>query len=262
MRLDGKIALVTGAGSGIGRALAAELGERRALVILAGRRLDALQDSQARLPYPERGIVVDADITSPRGRDQLIRRVEGLGRLDLLVNNAGVVVPARFEEEAEDDRRAMIETNLLAPMALTQALLPWLRAAGRARVVNVGSLFGDIAFPCFASYSASKFGLRGWSDALRRELSGSGVGVTYVAPRATRTPAAEGFGALTEAFAMRFDAPERVARRIADAIEADKAQLYPGGGERLFLLAQRLAPGLMDRGLRRATRQALAVLKA
>ncbi len=261
MRLDGKIALITGAGSGIGRALAAELCERRALVILAGRRLDVLQESQARLPYPERGIVVDADITSPRGRDLLLRRVEGLGRLDLLVNNAGLVTPARFETETPEARRAMMDTNLLAPMDLTQALLPWLRAAGRARVVNVGSLFGDIAFPCFASYSASKFALRGWSDALRRELAGSGIGVTYVAPRATRTPAAEGFGTLTEAFSMRFDAPERVARRIAAAIEADRAQLYPGGGERLFLLVQRLLPGLIDRGLRRATRQALAAFK-
>jgi short-subunit dehydrogenase len=167
-----------------------------------------------------------------------------------------------LEETGADSRRRMIETNLLAPMELTLALLPLLKAAAPSRVVNVGSVLGDIAMPYFAAYSATKFGLRGWSDALRRELASTGVGVTYAAPRAVRTAAAQSFSALIEAFHMRLDAPELVAKRIADAIARDTNFAYPNGPERLFILIQRLFPGLIDRSFAPQTARAAALWKA
>ncbi|MBX9634937.1 MAG: SDR family NAD(P)-dependent oxidoreductase, partial [Magnetospirillum sp.] len=125
------------------------------------------------------------------------------------------------------------------------------------RVVNVGSMFGDIAFPFFAAYSASKFGLRGWSEGLRRELADQGIGVTYCAPRGTRTPAADGFAQYVRAFTMRLDPPETVARRIVDGIAADARDVYPKGPERFFLLIQRLFPSRVDAALRDQTRKAV-----
>lgn len=247
MRLEGKIALVTGAGSGIGQALAEELNARGAHLLLVGRREAALDATRRGLIRPEAGQIVVADITTDAGRAELVRRVARLGGLDLLVNNAGLVMSGAFQTDDAQARRRMVETNLLAPMELTQALLPLLRE--RARIVNIGSMFGDIAFPYFAGYSATKFGLRGWSDALRRELAPHGIGVTYAAPRGTRTPAAHSFAALAEAFDMRFDPPARIALRLVRAIEADARSVYPPTLDRLFVLIQRLLPGLIDRAL-------------
>jgi short-subunit dehydrogenase len=142
----------------------------------------------------------------------------------------------------------MVATNLTAPILLSRDLLPALRAAS-GRVVNIGSVFGDIAYPYFAAYSATKFGLRGFSDALRRELSGQGVGVTYIAPRATRTAAETAFAPLIEPLRMTLDDADTVARQAWDAIIAGRRESFPRGPERLFVLVQRLFPALVDRSV-------------
>ena len=250
MRLDGKIALVTGAGSGIGRALSIDLAARGAVLVLAGRRREMLEETRALLVEPSRHRIVAADLTVDEHRRTLAAEIEAaFGRLDLLVNNAGAMVSDAFDALPEAAMRSMLEINLLAPAALTTLLAPLLERSAPSRVVNVGSMFGDIAFPLFAAYSATKFGLRGWSEALRRELAGRGVGVTYAAPRGTRTALSAGFEHLAEAFRMRFDDPALVARAIVRGIERDARDVYPKGPERLFLLIQRLAPRLIDRTL-------------
>ena len=166
MRLEGKAALVTGAGSGIGRALTRELSAAGARVLLVGRRAEALEETRALLASPELGIVWPADITDEAARRSLIAEVGAAGRLDLLVNNAGMVVSGPLASDGAAERHRMMEVNLIAPMELTLGLLPMLRAAAPSRIVNIGSMFGDIAFPYFSAYSATKFGLRGWSDAI------------------------------------------------------------------------------------------------
>jgi len=256
MRLDGKIALVTGAGSGIGRALALELAGFGALVLLVGRRRDALEATRASFPDPAFGLVLPADITESSSRDSLIAEVSKRGRLDLLVNNAGLVEAGAARAEDAALRRRMVETNLLAPMELTLALLPWLEAARPSRIVNVGSMFGDIGFPWFAAYSATKFGLRGWSEAMRRELEPRGIGVTYAAPRGTRTGATD--NRLVKAFEMRLDEPEAVAAAIVRAALKGARDIYPRGPERLFVLIQRLLPGVIDGALAGQFKRAVA----
>ncbi len=262
MRLDGKITLITGAGSGIGRALAVELARHGATVVLVGRRMDALEATRATLLDPARGVVLAADLTDAGSRQTLAAEVARLGRLDLLINNAGVVESGLANADDAKRRRRMVETNLLAPMELTLALLPLLEVARPSRIINVGSMFGDIAFPYFAAYSATKFGLRGWSEALRRELAPSGIAVTYAAPRGTRTAAAEGFADLATAFDMALDPPEKVARLIVDGIRRGARDVYPRGPERLFLLLQRLLPRVIDSALARQTARAAARLAA
>jgi short-subunit dehydrogenase len=249
MQLEGMRAVITGSGSGIGRMLAIEGARRGVRVGLAGRRREALHATLSKLPGLDHFAYV-ADITASADRKSLSAVVHSQwGGLDILVNNAGIVPVGPFAEATDDQLRAVVETNLLAPMALTRVMLPLMGRSGPARIVNVGSMFGDIPYPLFAAYSATKAGLRGLSGALRRELAPMGVGVTYASPRATRTVAARPMKRLIEPFNIKFDTAENVARRIWDAVERDADSVYPAGPERFFVLLQRLAPRLVDRAV-------------
>lgn len=238
-------ALITGAGSGIGRALAKEAATRGYDLILVGRNPEKLAETKHMIGD---GSIktVPADITRADGR-AAIKAAAGR-ELAVLVNNAGTLAVGKLTALADEDLDRMAATNLTAPMALTRDLVPALRAKG-GRVVNIGSVFGDIAFPYFAAYSATKFGLRGFSDALRRELKKDGIGVTYVAPRAVRTEAASAFDRLIEPMQMTLDRPETVAAHAWNAIEAGKREALPRSKERFFIWLQRLIPSAVDRAL-------------
>ncbi|MBV5266045.1 SDR family NAD(P)-dependent oxidoreductase [Pinisolibacter aquiterrae] len=245
--------LVTGGGTGIGRALVLEAARRGMRVALCGRRRAPLEETVAALPEGAAPLLIEADITVASDRARVVARIaDAWGALDVLVNNAGVVMGGAADGLGDDALEDLFRTNVLAPMALTRDLAPLLAAARPSRVVNVGSMFGDIAYPGFAAYSASKFALRGFSDALRREWKPIGIGVTYVAPRATRTAAATAFQDLIAASGMSLDDPGRVAAAIWRAVERGRDDAYPLGLERLFVLVQRLAPKLIDRALTRS----------
>ncbi|MDS9468776.1 SDR family NAD(P)-dependent oxidoreductase [Paracoccus sp. MBLB3053] len=243
--MSGKIVLVTGAGSGIGQALALEADRLGHRLILVGRREASLSDTASVLS--RRARIVPADVTTPDGRNAIRDAVADEG-LDILVNNAGRLASGRLEGLSDRDLAELVATNIAAPVALTRDLLPALEKR-RGQVVNIGSVFGDIAFPYFALYSASKFALRGFSDALRRELAPRGIGVTYIAPRATRTAATESFRALIGPMAMSLDDPEAVARHAWRAISARKREQFPPSRERFFVALQRLRPQIIDRAL-------------
>lgn len=249
--MTGKTILITGAGSGIGRALAVEADRLGHRLILVGRREQPLAETAAMLTGP--AVIVPADITSPAGRATIAAQVAGAGGLDILINNAGSLASGRIEEIGDDELTALVATNIAAPIALTRDLLPHLAARG-GQVVNIGSVFGDIAFPYFSLYSASKFALRGFSDALRREIGPQGVAVTYIAPRATRTDATGSFQRLIGPMAMTLDDPAPVARHAWRAITARRREQFPKSRERIFVALQRLRPQLIDRALTRMAR--------
>ncbi|HZM00015.1 MAG TPA: SDR family NAD(P)-dependent oxidoreductase, partial [Planctomycetota bacterium] len=190
--------------------------------------------------------------TVPLAVETAIRR---LGGLDVLVNNAGVLDFAPLELERPQDIEATFRINVLAPVLLSQYALAAFRRQCGGHIVNVGSIFGSIAFPWFATYSASKFAIRGFSEALRRELEGSGIRVTYVAPRATATPLATIFGRMAQATGMPLDKPELVARRVVLALEQDAKDRYLGRAEPIFVRLNALLPRLVDRALAGKTRQ-------
>jgi len=143
--------------------------------------------------------------------------------------------------------RQVLDINLLAPIRLTQALLPHLRSQARAQVICVGSALGSIGLPGFSVYSASKFGLRGFAEALRRELSRSSVRVQYVGPRSTRTgfndAAVEAYNAAT---GTAVDAPSRVAATLLRSLHDEAAERFIGFPERLAVRLNGAVPTLLD----------------
>ena len=246
--------LVTGAGSGIGRALAVEAARRGMAVALVGRRREALAETAALLPPDAQRLILPADVTDNEQRRWLTSEIASVwGDLNVLVNNAGVVLGGAAARIGDDALAQLFAINAIAPMALARDFLPLLVKASGAKVVNVGSMFGDIPYPGFAAYSASKFALRGYSTALRREWSSLGIDVIYAAPRATRTDAAVAFANLIAATGMKLDPPDLVARQVWDACELRRQSVYPRGPERLFVLLQRLFPKLIDRALAKQT---------
>lgn len=250
MKIDSSVIVLTGAGSGIGRALAINLSSKGARLVLAGRNEKTLDDTRELLPFPDKALIFRADVTSAEDRKAMVEKVEQqFGQLNLLINNAGMVNVGRLKDASDEDLEMMVRTNLLGPMALCRDFLSLLKNGKPARIVNIGSMFGDIAFPMFTGYSATKFGLRGLSDALRRELKKDGIGVTYAAPRATMTNATAAFDHLVVPMKMILDDPEKVASHIVSGIEKDARSIYPKGQERLFVLVQRLFPGLVDKDI-------------
>jgi NAD(P)-dependent dehydrogenase (short-subunit alcohol dehydrogenase family) len=250
MQLENRHVLVTGAGSGIGREIAIAAAKRGMIVALSGRREYALQETLRMMGPPRGHAVLPGDITDPQIRVALAQYIAyWWGKLDVLVNNAGLVTVGPHARASDDDLEQVIRTNFIAPAALIREMLPLLIRAKPSRIVNVGSMFGDIAYPLFGAYSASKFALRGLSIALRRELKEYGIGVTYAAPRATKTDAASAFGRLVEPMQMRIDAPETVATEIWTAVARDRDSVYARGPERLFVLVQRILPQLVDRSI-------------
>jgi short-subunit dehydrogenase len=258
MQLQASRVLLTGASGGIGRAVALELARRGAELCLSGRRAAVLQAVAEEVRAAGGKAVVEvADLDTPGAAEPLVdSAVARLGGLDLVINCAGASHFGLFEQGSPEIADRLWRTNVLAPIRLIHAALPHLRHAPHGLVVNVGSIFGSIAFPCFAAYSTTKFALRGFSEALRRELDGSNVNVLYVAPRYTRTALNDGaISEMAQAVSMKQDDPATVAAQLVEAIVKDRRERYLGWPEKLFVRINAWFPRLVDQSLRKQTRQ-------
>ncbi len=194
-RLEGTVALVTGASSGIGHATALELARAGAAVSLVGRREDRLTSLAAEITDAGgTALVVPADVTDAQAAAEAVERtIEGLGRLDTLVNNAGLMLLGPAPGADIDDWRRMIDINLMGLMYTTHAAVPHLAKAAAdtprrvADIVNVGSLSGRNAYAFQAVYCATKFGVGAFSESLRQELARQHVRVSVVEPGSVDT---------------------------------------------------------------------------
>lgn len=250
--------LVTGASHGIGRRTAVRLGAAGALIGIVGRSTDALDEVVAEIERAGgRAIPFVTDLLDRKSRERLVpEAISCLGGLDRLVNIAGCASFRPFERERSNEMSDLVTLNVLAPMELSRQAVQRFRSQGGGHIVNVGSIFGSIGFPHFTAYSATKFALRGFSQALRRELDGTGVDVTYVAPRGTRTRLAEAFGEMAEATNMHLDDPDDVAARIVAAMERRSKDVYLGRAEGIFVRLNSIFPGLVDRLMKKDTGRA------
>ncbi|MGY4532079.1 short-subunit dehydrogenase [Pseudomonas sp. TE3786] len=242
--------VLTGATGGIGLALVEHLCAAGAQVLAVTRQPAALATLVAR--YPLQLHQVTADLRTSAGRHAVVEAARHLGGVNLLLNGAGVNRFALIEQLDDHDIADMLTVNVIATLQLTRAMLPILRSQPHALVVNVGSTYGSIGYPGYAVYCASKFALRGFSEALRRELADTEVNVLYVAPRATRTSMNSAAAmALNKALGASVDEPQRVAREVMGAIQKDLIELYLGWPEKLFVRLNGLLPGVVDRALRK-----------
>jgi short-subunit dehydrogenase len=261
MELRDRLAVVTGAASGIGRALAEALAER-------GCRLALVDRNQAGLASLAAGMATVPDLhvcdVGQRGAVAgLAEEVERRhGGAQLLINNAGVTLAASLAETGDDDLTAVLDTNLRGVIDGCRAFLPQLRRRG-GRIVNLASAFGLVGFPGKTAYCASKFAVRGFSEALQAELRGGPVGLTVVYPGAVDTRLVEhGLAADPRRRAVEADwlhrhglAPDTVARRIVRAVERDRDRLVVGADAWVLETTARWCPRLLARILARAGRR-------
>ena len=184
MRLEGKTAIVTGAGSGFGAGIARKFATEGARVMVADLNIDAAHEIANKI----KGIACHVDVADGASVEAMTHTaLDQMGQIDLLVNNAGTGGIGPFEDASADRLRKIMEVNFFAPVELTRSLLSSLHASPDAVICNVGSVLGHRAVADKSEYCASKFAMHGWSDSLRAELSGSSIQVTLVSPSTTRS---------------------------------------------------------------------------
>lgn len=245
-------AILTGATGGIGQAMAFALAANCDSLLLLGRNQQALNDLREALAKRKPGLSVTC-LTGDLLDAHYLKEITSYARdnqVNLLVNNAGINQFGAVQNLDAASQTRIIETNLLAPMQLTQALLSTLLVQPAAQIVQVGSIFGYIGYPGNAAYCASKFGLRGYAQALSRELSNTGVRVKYLAPRATATAINTGaVEQLNEALGVSSDTPQFVATQLIRLLESNRFDLKLGFPEKLFVFLNQLFPRINDKAI-------------
>ena len=205
--LDGKVAVVTGASSGIGEATAEALAREGAIVVIAARREERLQDLKHKIEDTgTRAMVVQCDVTDEGQAHELIRKAnEEFGHVDILVNNAGVMLLSKVEKGLSNEWRQMFDVNVMGLLYVTDAAVEVMKEQGSGHIVNISSVAGRRSGPMTGVYSGTKYAVNAVSEALRGELMEDGIRVTIVEPGA-------------------------VATELPDHISDDEAQEMIGGG--------------------------------
>ncbi len=242
-------AILTGATGGIGQAIAQELASRSDWLILVGRNFASLRALQQQVGE-SKAHIVHGDLTQEETLCAIEQRARKLGEPNLLINNAGTGDFHAFETQDATAIRSLLDTNLLTPMLLTRRLLPLLKNASQAQIVNIGSLFGYIGYPGFAAYGASKAGLRGFTQALRRELADSNVEARHFIPRATRTAInGDMVTAMNRELNTTEDTPEHVAHAFMRFLSSTRWEATLGAKEAFFVFINHLFPAIPDKAI-------------
>lgn len=256
MRLVGRTALVTGAGSGIGRAIAGSLAKRGCHLVLTDVNEDGLMKTADLVR--EYSIRVTCYVHDVSDRDAVanlpMRVAVEHPTIDLLFNNAGVALGGTFDQVSEVDFEWLFEINFWGVVRMTRAFLPMLHASDDARIINISSVYGLIAPPEQVAYSASKFAVRGFSESLRHELEGSNIGVTVVHPGGVATAISDNArvpaGANEEEVKIRREKfkkllrlpPEVAGEIIVSGVEQRSNRVLVGSDAKIIALLVRLVP--------------------
>jgi short-subunit dehydrogenase len=243
-------AVVTGASSGIGHALAVRLAEQRVRVVVASRNQERLESLAATIRQRGGEVhVIPADVADAGQRARLIESaVAALGGLDILINNAGVGAKGSFRDATEELLRRIMEVNFFGCTELTRLALPHLRQGRNPMIVNVGSILGKRAIPNMTEYCAGKFALQGWSESLRAELVQDGIHVLMVCPGTIETEFREHLLELrsNRPFRGRGMTADRCAALIIRAMRARRNEFVITAGAKTLAWLNRLSPRFVD----------------
>jgi short-subunit dehydrogenase len=266
--IAGSRILITGASQGIGRALAVAAAQRGSKVLAAARSTELL-DELSREVRSRGGTLetVQADVTSPDDRQRMVEAaLRHFGGLDILINNAGIGATGHFADVSPERLRKIMEVNFFGLTETTRVFLPILKKGTKPAIVNISSIAGKRGIPARSEYSASKFAVQGFSEALRAELAKDGIDVLVVCPGLTQTNFSQNMleqKALIQLDHMRGMSAEEVARATLGAIAKGKNEIALTFKGKLLLLVCRFFPRFADfvskkkvRGLFRAEREA------
>jgi len=245
---------LTGAYGGIGSALAVQLHSAGADLYLIGRnreKLEQLKTSLGKPTTPTQNVnLLVADLTVTSQLDALTQQLAELPPINVLINNAGISHFGLFESTSDQVIDDLVSINVTAVMKLTKRLLPMLTSQDCARIINVGSVFGSLAYPGFAAYSSSKFALRGFSEALSREVANSSVSVGHFTARATDTDInSDSVVALNKALKTHTDTPQSVAAKLLAFIHSKKLNNKIQWPEKLFVQLNSVFPNVVSKSL-------------
>lgn len=222
--IEGKRAIITGASSGIGRALALQMASRGCQLIINARRKEKLDDLARQIEQAGGTAVLQVgDVTEPEVRSDMIQLADqSFGGLDILVNNAGIGALGRFADAGEERLRRVMEVNFFAPAELTRVAIPVLEKSDRPMVVNISSVLGHRGVPMKSEYCASKFAMHGLADSIRAELVDHGIDVLLISPSTTASEFFDNVIDNTTSKNWKLSSaktPEYVARRTIKGIE-------------------------------------------
>lgn len=258
MNVEKQVVWITGASSGIGAALAEACARQGARVVLSARRLDELEKVRARCNRPDDHFVLPMDMAGADFARATADVLARFGRIDVLVNNAGISQRSRIAETSLDVDRRIMEVNYFGVVGLTKAVLPVMQRQKGGHVVVVSSLVGLVSTPLRSTYSASKHALHGFFEALRAEEHDNGIRVLMVCPGAIATDvslhALAGDGSehgVMDPLQATGMPPAECARQILEALAAERAEILVAGREKLAVTLFRHAPSLYRRLVRR-----------
>ncbi len=259
MKLNNKRILLTGATGGIGQHIALMLARKGAHLALVGRNVNKLEALAGEINNKGGNAkVIVADFGLADAVEQVVTQAsEKLGGMDILINNTAILDFIQFEDQSPERIAQMIQTNVTAPIQLVHALLPKFKAAGQGHFVMIGSMLGSLGLPYYATYCASKFAVHGFSQALRRELVDTNIGVTYIAPRTVNTSMNDAAAlAMLAKTGGNLDEPEKVAAIVVKALEYEKQEVFIGQPESFFAWLNGVAPKIVNLGLKKQARVA------
>ena len=246
-----------GATGGIGQAIAKQLHKSGMNLILVGRNQKTLEALSLQLKTGAgKGDIYQCkcDISDEKNRRDLATFIKSLPHvIDIMINNSGINDFALFEEQTDETISELLQVNALYPLLLIKQLLPYFsKQSVSVQVINVGSIFGSIAYPGFAAYSASKFALRGATEALGREYADTNIHFRYFAPRATQTSLnTDAVIQMNKELKSSMDTAEKVAKEFAVFIKSKKTIQYLGWPERFFVWINQIMPRLVSREIKK-----------
>jgi short-subunit dehydrogenase len=263
--IAGKVIIITGASSGIGRAAAVALGREGAKLVLVARRENRLKELEAEIKGDT--LSMPLDLRDKRQVEQMIQlTMDRYGRIDVLINNAAFGFLGTVESTNQSVVREIFDLNFEAPLLASQLAVPIMRTQGGGHIINISSVVGRRALPLIGIYSATKFALNGITESLRIEVKRSNIDVSIISPAATRTEFGEHVrrGDFTQRYnpVGGVQSAEEVGASIVRCIKDPKIEVFPNRLSRLLAWGNALAPSLIDKIMTRFYRDRIPAVSA